>query len=133
MDIEPLASTIVIESVCSKLTTIQPNLITTTVTTTNNIENSTNIDNELLEKSPIEMIIIDDTPTDNQEEHTTKIKSTNNNKQMNPWSPISDEVDAALEHVLNQISSSNDIPLEFTPTTARRTQTSITNKKNSTS
>ncbi|CAF3607953.1 unnamed protein product [Rotaria sp. Silwood1] len=125
MDIEPLASTIVIESVCSKLTTIQPNLITTTVTTTNNIENSTNIDNELLEKSPIEMIIIDDTPTDNQEEHTTKIKSTNNNKQMNPWSPISDEVDAALEHVLNQISSSNDIPLEFTPTTARRTDTEI--------
>ncbi|CAF0893860.1 unnamed protein product [Rotaria sordida] len=128
MDIEPLASTIVIESACSNSETIQPDLITTTVTssspisTINTIEKITTIDKNSLQQSPIEMIVIDDTPTDNQQEHTT-IKSMNNNKPIDPWIPISDEVDAALEHVLIQIDSSNETPLEFTPTTARRTDT----------
>jgi hypothetical protein len=40
-----------------------------------------------------------------------------------PWVPISDEVDTALENVLNQIDLSTDTPLEFTPTTVRRTET----------
>ncbi|CAF2651683.1 unnamed protein product [Rotaria sp. Silwood2] len=131
VNIEPLASTIVVASACSNSSIIQPDVIATTVSTSspisvsNNIENTTTIDQNPLEKSPIEMIIIDDTPTDNQQEHETIKPTNNNNQQMNPWSPISDEIDAALEQVLIQIDASNNVPLEFTPTTARRTDTEI--------
>lgn len=44
-------------------------------------------------------------------------------KQIDPWIPIHADVDAALEDTLNQIDSTTDNTLEFSPTTVRRTDT----------
>ena len=44
----------------------------------------------------------------------------------NPWEPISDEIEAALEIAVEQTEPvSDDPPLEFTPATARRTDTDV--------
>jgi hypothetical protein len=39
--------------------------------------------------------------------------------------PISDDVDAALEQVLNQIDDNSDTSMVFSPATARRTETAV--------
>lgn len=61
----------------------------------------------------------DDTIANNQAEESTIAKP------MNPWSPLREDVDATLEHVLVQLDSAEESPLEFTPTTARRTDTEV--------
>jgi hypothetical protein len=104
MDIQPLASTIVVESRRSNSATIPPDISVIETSVINNIENITIID-------------------DNQQENT--LIKPNNNKQTDPWIPISDDIDAALEEALNQIDSSSDTPLEYSPTTVRRTETEI--------
>lgn len=43
----------------------------------------------------------------------------------NPWSPISDEIIEAVEKAVEPIDISSDSPLEYTPTTARRTETEV--------
>jgi len=124
--IQPLASTIVVESAHSRSATIPPDVTITTVPSlsstdvTNNAENTTIINENQLQQSPVETIIIDYTQQEN-----TLIKPTNGNKSIDPWIPISDEIDAALERALDQIDSSFDTPLEFTPATVRRTDTEI--------
>lgn len=114
---KPLASTIIIESTRSNSVTIPPDITSSTVGSStsiiNNAETVTIID---IDQSSIQKIPMDDI----QQEHTL-IKS--NNKQIDPWIPISDEIDAALEQALDQIDSSFDTPLEFTPATVRRTET----------
>jgi len=115
---QPLASTIVIESARSKSVTIPPDITSSTVVSSD--ENITIIDIDPLEQSSIQTITIDDT-----QQESTLIKANNNNKQIDPWIPISDEIDAALEHALDQIDSFSDPPLEFTPATVRRTETEI--------
>jgi hypothetical protein len=101
----PLASTIVIESVRSNSATIPPDITTTTTTTViNNSEKIITIDED-------QIIIIDDTPS--------------SEPRHDPWIPISDEIDAALEKAIDQIDSVSDSPLEFTPATARRTETEV--------
>ncbi len=43
-----------------------------------------------------------------------------------PWTPISDEIDAALEKAIEETEPvPDDSPLEFTPATARRTDTAV--------
>jgi len=111
-DMPPIASTIVIESARSKVATVPPDITTiaseSSVSIIDNVENITTID------ADHPTITIDDT----QQEKTLK-KPIND-----PWIPISDEIDAALEQALDQIDSpSSDTPLEFTPATARRTNT----------
>jgi hypothetical protein len=105
-EMPPLASTIVVESVRSNSATIPPDIttITTESSLINNTEHITTIDEG-------EIITIDDTPS--------------SKPLHDPWIPISDEIDAALEKALDQIDSSCDSPLEFTPATARRTDTEI--------
>ena len=125
---EPIASTIVIESTSSKLATVPSKTTTTDIpstSATNNIENITIIDTNSLEESSNQaIIIIDDNKTDNQQKHISK-KSTTNKQQIDPWTPISDEIDAALEQALDEIDSTHDRSPEFTPTTARRTETEV--------
>jgi hypothetical protein len=104
-EMPPLASTIVIESVRSNSATIPPDITTTTTTTViNNSEKIITIDED-------QIIIIDDTPS--------------SEPRHDPWIPISDEIDAALEKAIDQIDSVSDSPLEFTPATARRTETEV--------
>jgi len=100
-EMPPLASTIVVESVRSNSATIPPDITTILI---NNTEHVTTIDEG-------EIITIDDTPS--------------SKPLHDPWIPISDEIDAALEKALDQIDSPCDTPLEFTPATARRTDTEI--------
>ena len=101
-DLPPLASTIVVESTRSNSATIPPDISTTPIATTI-IDDSECI--TILDETPSETIV--------------------NKPPHDPWIPISDEIDAALEHALDQIDSSGDIPLEFTPATVWRTETEI--------
>jgi hypothetical protein len=111
-DIRPLASTIVVEAERSNSATVPPDITTaTTVSSISVINNSETV------------TIIDIEPSSIQQE-TTLIKP-NNNERIDPWIPISDEIDAALEQALDHIDSSSDTPLEFTPATARRTETEV--------
>jgi len=114
---KPLASTIIVESTRSNSVTIPPDITISTAgpstSIINNAENVTLID---IDQSSIQTIPIDDTQQGN-----ILIKS--NNKQIDPWIPISDEIDAALEQALDEIDSSSDPPIEFTPATVRRTET----------
>ncbi len=97
--VRPLASTIVVESVRSNSAMIPPDITMTTIEPS--IEN-VNIIDEIQPEA-----------------------SSSNKPVHDPWIPISDEIDAALEQALDQIDPSSDSPLEFTPATARRTDTEI--------
>lgn len=46
-------------------------------------------------------------------------------KILNPWNPISDEIDATLEGVLNQVDSVSDSSIVYSPATVRRTETEL--------
>lgn len=124
MDIPPLASSITIEPACSNVTTNQPEISTTIVvssSTTDNIENTTSNDKNPSDECPIDTITIDDTPTDEPQEHANAKSSS----KKNPWDPIRNDIDHTLEKVLNQVDTSETAPLEFTPVTARRTNTEV--------
>ncbi len=104
----PIASTIVFEAARSNSATIPPDITTASATSIiNNLDTVTIIDIDQ------QTITIDDSKQEN-----ILRKPIND-----PWIPISDETDAALEQALDQIDSSFDTPLEFTPTTVRRTET----------
>jgi hypothetical protein len=105
-DIPPLASTIVVESA-----TVPLDITITTIDTSSSISVIKNIENPT-------------TIDDNQQENTL-MEPPDNTKQTDPWTPISDEIDAALEQVLVQIDSSSDTSLEYSPATVRRTETEI--------
>ncbi|CAF3350494.1 unnamed protein product [Rotaria socialis] len=119
MDIEPLCSTIVVET--AAITTSD---VATSPSKTNHIENTTTSDIIPIPESSIETITIDDNSIDDQQDHID-IKSTNESGKLNPWDPIRDEIDDTLERVLNQVDSTENSTLEFTPTTARRTNTEV--------
>lgn len=87
---------------------------------TNNAENTTTIEENQVQQSSIETITIDDTQPE-----TIVIETATTNKPIDPWIPISDEIDEALERAIDEIGSSSDTPLEYTPVTARRTDTEI--------
>ncbi|UJR22363.1 hypothetical protein I4U23_025425 [Adineta vaga] len=116
-DIRPLASTIVIEPAQSN----SSDIANTTVTSSSSppppaIHDVANGDP--MEQSRIQTITIDDT-----EQDISLVHSTHDRKQIDLWTEISEETDAALERVLDQIESFSNSPLEFTPATARRTHT----------
>ena len=108
-DVPPLASVIVIESAHSNSVTVPPDV--TTIETASSISIIKNIETTT---------IIDD-----HQQEDTSIKPIDNNNQINPWIPISDEIEAALEQAIDQIDSTCDTPLEYSPASARRTETEI--------
>ncbi|CAF0872499.1 unnamed protein product, partial [Adineta steineri] len=122
--IRPIASSIVIGSKRPLSQINQSNESTTTVISSSSITVTKNIEKHQIQQSPIEMIVIDESQNDNQEINTV-LESTDNDKSINPWTPITDEIDTALERVLDQVEATVDSPLEFTPTTVRRTETEI--------
>lgn len=60
------------------------------------------------------------TSTDNPSSQTTSTKPLHN-----PWSPIPDDIVMDIEQAVEPIDASSDSPLEYTPTTARRTNTEV--------
>ncbi|CAF4827474.1 unnamed protein product, partial [Rotaria magnacalcarata] len=74
---------------------------------TNNIENTTTSDIIPIQESSIETITIDDNSIDDQQERRD-IKPTNESGKLNPWDPIRDEINDALERVLNQVDSTEN-------------------------
>ncbi|CAF2075561.1 unnamed protein product [Rotaria magnacalcarata] len=119
MDIEPLRSMILVETAATTTSDVA-----TSPSKTNNIENTTTSDIIPIQESSIETITIDDNSIDDQQERRD-IKPTNESGKLNPWDPIRDEINDALERVLNQVDSTENSTLEFTPTTARRTNTEV--------
>ncbi|CAF1288080.1 unnamed protein product [Adineta steineri] len=122
--IRPIASSIVIGSKRPLSQINQSNESTTAVISSSSITVTKNIEKHQIQQSPIETIVIDESQNDNQEINTV-MESTDNNKSINPWTSITDEIDTALERVLDQVEATVDSPLEFTPTTVRRTETEI--------
>ena len=87
--------------------------------TTKNVsraKRATIFDENTREPSPIQTITIDDT-----EQNDSSTYSTEHRNPADPWTEITEETDAALKQVLNDVEFISDTPLEFTPTTARRT------------
>jgi len=74
-----------------------------------------------LQQSSDQPIITDDSQPDNQQENLL-INNTHENRQNDPWTPISDDTYRAIEIALDQ--NPQEQP-EFTPATARRTPTEI--------
>ncbi len=68
------------------------------------------------------VIVIDDSQPDTQQENLLVNKPTHENKQKDPWTPISDETYAAMELAIDQPSQDQT---EFTPAVARRTPTEL--------
>ncbi|CAF1179361.1 unnamed protein product [Adineta steineri] len=122
--IRPIASSIVIGSKRPLSQINQSNESITAVISSSSITVTKNIEKHQIQQSPIEMIVINESQNDNQQINTV-VECIDNNTSINPWTPITDEIDTALERVLDQVEATVDSPLEFTPTTVRRTETEI--------
>lgn len=79
---------------------------------------ATIFDENTRETSPIQTITIDDT-----EQNDLSVHSTEHHNPTDLWEAITKETDAALDQVLNEVELTSDTPLEYTPATARRTDT----------
>ena len=95
-------------------------VITSASTTTNSFESPTILDTCQLQQSSDQPIVTDDS----QSEDVSSDKS-NEKKQNNPWTPISDETHVAIATALEQVDRSSQEEMEFTPAIARRTPTEV--------
>ena len=118
-DERPSASSISFEPVRQRPVAVQCdpmviNLNSPAPATTKNMENP----NDSL---TTDVIFLHDCSTD----QITLNDSVTEPKILNPWNPISDEVDATLEGVLNQVESVSDSSIVYSPATVRRTETEL--------
>jgi len=96
-------------------------VITSTSSTINSFESPNVLDTCQLQQSSDQPIIIDDSQPDN----LVLTNNIQNNKQNDPWTPISDETYAAIEQALDQNEQNSQEQSEFTPAIARRTPTEL--------
>lgn len=95
-------------------------VITSTSTTINSFESPNVLDTCQLQQSSDQPIVIDDSQTEN-----IPSNRTNEKKQNDPWTPISDETCTAIETALEQVNQHSQEEMEFTPAIARRTPTEL--------
>ena len=95
-------------------------VITSTSTTINSFESPNTLDTCQLQQSSDQPIVIDDSQSENIPSNTT-----NEKKQNDPWTPISDETYTAIETALEQVNQNSQEEMEFTPAIARRTPTEL--------
>ncbi|CAF1328237.1 unnamed protein product, partial [Adineta ricciae] len=97
-------------------TTVSSSTSPRTTKNVRRVKRATIFDENTREPSPIQTITIDDT-----EQNDPSIYSREHHNPTDPWTEITEETDAALKQVLNEVEFISDTPLEFTPATARRT------------
>ena len=123
------SSSITLESALPNSQTIPADttftVITSTSTTINSFESPNMLDTCQLQSSADQPIIIDDSQPDTQQENLLVNKSTHENKQKDPWTPISDETYAAMELAIDRTDQPSQDQTEFTPAIARRTPTEL--------
>lgn len=108
--------------------TIPPDITYTVIssasTTINSFESPNVLDTGRLQQSSDQPIVIDDPQSDNQQDESSSHK-TQEKKQNDPWTPISDETYAAIETALEQTDRNSQDQMEFPPAIARRTPTDL--------
>jgi len=77
-----------------------------------------------LQQSSDQPVVTDDSQPDNQQENLL-INNTHENRQNDPWTPISDDTYRAIEIALEQVDQTSQEQPEFTPAIARRTPTEL--------
>jgi hypothetical protein len=95
-------------------------VITSTSTTINSFESPNALDTCQLQQSSDQPIVIDDSQSENIPNN-----KTNEKKQNDPWTPISDETYREIETALERVDQHSQEEMEFTPAIARRTPTEL--------